>query len=220
MDQTSITNYDEIGESYIEEQAKFIDFEEDEGVQFLKKSLGDIKGKKLLDFGCGSGEIAKYFSKYGAEVYGIDSSKTMIRYAKKNIGKRAILGNHENLPFQEAFFDIILSRYALHYLTDLEKAYSQFSRVLKPRGNLCVITQHPIHDFELTGKYTLGEKIEIDLFESLNLKFPSHTMTDYFSKQFFQNFYLTDFFKGSNERGHNSYKKTPFALGFSATKIL
>jgi trans-aconitate methyltransferase len=50
----------------------------------LKKALGDLRGKQILDYGCGAGKITRPLKLfYGAEVQGIDPSDTMIQEARK-----------------------------------------------------------------------------------------------------------------------------------------
>jgi ubiquinone/menaquinone biosynthesis C-methylase UbiE len=52
-------------------------------------TLGDVRGKTILDVGCGSGIYAIYFARQGAEVTGLDFSSNMLSLARKNAGDEA-----------------------------------------------------------------------------------------------------------------------------------
>lgn len=74
------------------------------------KLLGNVKGKKILDLGCGTGIYAKILRKRGARVKGIDVSSKEIEIAREqNPGIEFIIGNAEKLPYKNKEFDIVLS---------------------------------------------------------------------------------------------------------------
>ena len=109
-----------------------------------KKTSKDIKDfekylkkrTKILDLGCGSGRDAIYLAKKGFEVYGIDVSKVALERARKKYGGKnlhLIVGEAENLPFKNNFFDAIYCGWVLHF-TKLEKSTSEIIRVLKKGG--------------------------------------------------------------------------------------
>ena len=79
--------YDQFGKEYQRtrnEKHKSRLYNEYFEVPCMVKAVGDIKGKKLLDIGCGAGvHIKKYLSK-GAKCWGIDISHSMIDMAKQN----------------------------------------------------------------------------------------------------------------------------------------
>src|SRR3990167_9283383 len=64
--------------------------------------LGDVKGKKILDFGCGTGIYAKLLTKKGAIVKGFDISEEMLKIAKQENPKLdLIMGSGYKIPFKE-----------------------------------------------------------------------------------------------------------------------
>jgi len=68
------------------------------------KLLGNVKGKKILDFGCGTGIYAKLLTKKGAKVKGFDLSSEMIKIAKKENPKLDLrVGSGNKIPFTEKF---------------------------------------------------------------------------------------------------------------------
>ena len=102
-------------------------------------------GEKILDAGCGSGRNLIWFIKNNLDIYGIDKDESAINYLK------AVFPHFKNdrfqtaeiaaLPFEDNFFDHIISSAVLHFA----KSYSEFNdmikemvRVLKPSGSLFI----------------------------------------------------------------------------------
>jgi len=99
-------------------------------------------GKIALDYCCGVGGQALAMASSGAFVYGIDISDERIKTATESAMQagladrtKFLIMDAENTDFETDTFDIILCSGALHHL-DIEKAYHELSRVLKPSGKL------------------------------------------------------------------------------------
>lgn len=98
----------------------------------------DVAGKKILEYGCGPGSQAFTLAEKGAEVYAIDISDVAIEQTQEK-AKAMGLDIHcsvmdaENLSFPDDNFDLVCGSGILHHL-DLEKAYPELKRVLKPGG--------------------------------------------------------------------------------------
>ncbi|MFC1935250.1 class I SAM-dependent methyltransferase [Chloroflexota bacterium] len=97
-------------------------------------------GQHLLDYGCGNGQLSVRLAKLGATVTGVDTSKVSIDLCKElaereGVSDRTsfIVGNVEALDFPSDSFDVIWCSGIL-YLLDIEKAYREIARVLKPDG--------------------------------------------------------------------------------------
>lgn len=108
--------------------------------------LGNVKDKKVLDAGCGSGIRAKILAKKGARVTGIDISSEMLSLAKKHCKGLKIQfdrGSIDNLPYKNNSFDIIAASLVIHYLKNPNKAFKEFYRVLKKGGILVFSTDSP-----------------------------------------------------------------------------
>ena len=91
--------------------------------------LGNVKGKKILDFGCGTGIYAKLLTKKGAIVKGFDISEEMLKIAKKENPKLDLkIGSGYKIPFNEKF-DIILASLVVHYLKDWNKMLREIKRM-------------------------------------------------------------------------------------------
>ena len=103
---------------------------------FQTKDL--IKGKKVLDLGCGAGRLSLFAAKYAKEVFGIDYIEKAIDYANKFAG----ITKSENVTFQvgdlDLFknkkFDVILISDVLQHVDDPLKTLKQCNKILKQNG--------------------------------------------------------------------------------------
>jgi ubiquinone/menaquinone biosynthesis C-methylase UbiE len=139
--------YDSMAEKYHEKRIKGKDFNEliEQPVTF--SLLEDIKGKRILDAGCGSGIYTKILAERGANVQGLEISGEMLRIAKehcKGLGITFKQGSIDKLPYPNNSFDIVVASLVIHYLKNPEKAFKEFNRVLKKNGTLIFSTHHPI----------------------------------------------------------------------------
>ena len=112
--------------------------------------IGDVRGKSVLDAGCGHGYYSVLLAKEGAKVTGIDISERMIELARRNADKASIdckfyVCDIQDLTmFEPDSFDLVTSSIVVGYLDDLEKAFSYVYRVLKPGGSFTFSENHPI----------------------------------------------------------------------------
>jgi len=94
--------------------------------------LAPQSGERILDLGCGDGQLTAKIVASGAEVVGVDASAVMIASAQAK-GIDARICNAESLPFQ-AEFDAVFSNAALHWVRDQDAMLSGVHRALKPGG--------------------------------------------------------------------------------------
>ncbi len=105
---------------------------------FSQIDLSNVK--KVLEVGCGIGVLSSYLAeKYKWEVTGIDLDPEQIKKAKNDHRENKYLkfleADATKLPFRDSGFDLVLSSDALHHIvSDLDKALSEISRVLRPNG--------------------------------------------------------------------------------------
>lgn len=111
--------------------------------------VGNVKGKKTLDLGCGEGYNTRIFAKLGAKITGIDISQEMISQALKK-EKRTPMGIDYKVSsfsdlsmFTNNSFDIVLSTMALMDSPDYDKAIKEAHRVLKTHGKIFFSISHP-----------------------------------------------------------------------------
>jgi ubiquinone/menaquinone biosynthesis C-methylase UbiE len=110
--------------------------------RFILKHLGDVRGKYLLDLGCGAGENSVYFSKLGAHCVASDYSPGMVDVALKLAEKNdvAVEGRVINamaIDYPDNTFDIVYAANLLHHIPDPTVTIREMHRVLKPGGKMC-----------------------------------------------------------------------------------
>ncbi len=111
-------------------------------VRILKKR----KAQSILDLGSGTGRHIIYFAKQGFDTYGIDIAEEGIRVTKDWLKKENLLadlkiGNiYEKLPYQDDFFDAILSTGVICHnnIAGIRVTIKEIDRVLKPKGLIFV----------------------------------------------------------------------------------
>ena len=107
----------------------------------LKRHISDNKELKILDIGTGPGFFAIILAQAGYDVTAVDYTNAMIERAKKNAGEYAkkikfMQMDAQNLSFADESFDVIVSRNLTWNLENPDKAYSEWTRVLKKGGLL------------------------------------------------------------------------------------
>jgi ubiquinone/menaquinone biosynthesis C-methylase UbiE len=113
----------------------------------VQKIIGGIKGKTVLDVGCGFGFDTKWLAKKSAKVYAIDISDKMIRLAEKEcrgLGVNFSVQDLTKTKFRSSFFDIIVSFLSITYCSDINKVWKEFRRILKNNGNIFIVVSHPV----------------------------------------------------------------------------
>src|SRR5262245_43952333 len=121
----------------------------------LLSLLPDVGGRRVLDLGCGAGQLARYLATIGAaEVIGIDVSDQMLALARSEWAhprvtyiRRAI----EEVSFPPARFDLVASSLALPYIDDYAVLVRRIAGWLTPGGVLVYSTEHPIFTARLPG---------------------------------------------------------------------
>ena len=108
--------------------------------------MSPSKNTKLIDVGCGTGDIGKLFLEtvnYNGEVYNVDLNKNMINEGKKkfkNINNiKWFVNQAENLKFKDNYFDFYTISFGLRNTKNINKSIKEAFRVLKPGGKfLCL----------------------------------------------------------------------------------
>ena len=104
----------------------------------------------ILDVGCGTGRLLGQLKGCfpALDLYGLDLAPNMIEQAREQLGAQAQLtvGDAEQLPYPDAYFDVVVSTSTLQWLDQLSLCFSEIYRVLKPGGRFI---------FSLFGEGTL-----------------------------------------------------------------
>ena len=116
-----------------------------EALAYHRGALGDVRGLRVLDYGCGGGYDAARLRARDARVTGFDISQTRLAEAqghlpKQEVGPPVTLAQWAagRLPFADASFDAIFGKWILHHL-DLDQDGPEIVRVLKPGGRAAFI---------------------------------------------------------------------------------
>lgn len=115
-------------------------FSEPDFVKKIGLKPEDLKGKLVLDVGCGMGRFAEVATRWGAHVVGIDLSAAA-EVAAENLSDRDFVAFQADvfaLPFLPETFDCIYSMGVLHHTPDCEKAFKTLPQYLKPGGTIAV----------------------------------------------------------------------------------
>lgn len=103
------------------------------------KAAKEAPGKRILDIGCGNGNVLRFLmDQRQGDYYGVDLSEKMIEEARKRLPGDVVLKPADvvSLPFEDAFFDILICNASFHHYEEPEKAIGEMKRVLKPGGTL------------------------------------------------------------------------------------
>jgi SAM-dependent methyltransferase len=99
----------------------------------ILKWLDPVAGERILDLGCGDGQLTARIAATGASVVGVDASPEMLAAARAR-GIDAYEGNAESLPFADRSFDAVFSNAVLHWVRGQDAMMDEVRRVLKPSG--------------------------------------------------------------------------------------
>lgn len=117
--------------------------------------LPGVDGRRVLDLGCGAGQLAHHLATTGAaEVVGVDVSERMLALARAEWAHPRVTYQREaleTLAFPPARFDLVVSSLVLHYVDDYPGLILRIAAWLAPGGVLVNSTEHPIFTARLPG---------------------------------------------------------------------
>lgn len=124
---------------------------------------------RVLDVACGPGVLACALAAVADHVTGIDITPAMLKHARKLQSEKKLRnvawhqGDVANLPYPDADFSVVISRYAFHHLVSPATVLGEMVRVCRPGGRIVVIDSAPEPD-----KAAVFNRVEL-------LRDPSHT---------------------------------------------
>ncbi|MBD3330491.1 methyltransferase domain-containing protein [Candidatus Peregrinibacteria bacterium] len=129
----SEAGYDAYSANYDKKSGLLDTFDDGEFLQML----GNVRGKKILNIGCGTGrDTAKLLNK-DAEIICMDVSEGMLEVHKKKFPSiKTVRGSSDALPFEDDSFDIVFMSFLIVHLKNLRESFNEAYRVLKTEGML------------------------------------------------------------------------------------
>jgi ubiquinone/menaquinone biosynthesis C-methylase UbiE len=148
--------------------------------------LPPLKGKLLLDVGCGSGHDGSYYASQGAVVYGMDVSEKEIAMAQERGCGIFVHASMESIPYGADMFDLVTSLYAIQHTDEVAQSILEMVRVAKPGGIIAILAKHPFRNLlesyvnDGASDYYAKRKVTSYIFnKSIKLIENGHTMMDY-----------------------------------------
>ncbi|MBN1522504.1 MAG: class I SAM-dependent methyltransferase [Candidatus Aureabacteria bacterium] len=110
----------------------------------LDRWISEMKEKgftRILDFGCGTGNVSLHALRSGLSPVAVDTSLEMLKMIKKKIGNEHssfVRGDGESLPFRDRSFDAAVCMGVLHHIPDKVRAVKEMIRVVRKGGKIYV----------------------------------------------------------------------------------
>lgn len=172
---TTDEGYDRWSSLYDDDDNPLVALEEPQLIDLL----GDVRGKDLLDLGCGTGRHAVRLAQEGAHVTALDFSDGMLAVVRRKPGADQLkLVQHDLrqwLPFNDGVFDRLICCLVLDHITNLEPLFREMRRVLRGNGMAIVTVMHPA--MSLRG--VQARFIDPDSGRQVLLDSASHQTSDY-----------------------------------------
>jgi SAM-dependent methyltransferase len=112
--------------------------------------LGDVRGRRVLELGCGAAAAARWLAISGAETVAMDLSTGMLRHARRACGTTGVhvplvQADALALPFADGVFDIVCTAFgAVPFVADSAAVMREVYRVLRPGGRWTFSVSHPM----------------------------------------------------------------------------
>ena len=111
----------------------------------FRTALGKAGQGNVLDVACGPGVVTAAIAPGAASVVAFDATEQMLEKARARCAKAGLRnvqfkrGDAESLPFDEAQFDGVVTRLAVHHFADPQRAFNEMQRVLRPGGTAVIV---------------------------------------------------------------------------------
>ena len=136
------------------------------------KELKNLQVKKVIDIATGTGDFALASLKLNPdEVIGVDISSGMLEMGSKKMKKKGvdktiklILGDSENLPFEDDYFDALTVGFGVRNFENLEKGLSEMLRVIRPGGKAVILEFSKPKKFPVKQVFSFYSKYFIPFF--------------------------------------------------------
>ena len=112
--------------------------------------LGDVRGKDVLELGCGGAQWSIALTRLGARCVGLDNSARQLEHARRamtdaGVDVPLVHAGAENVPFPDASFDVVFCDHGAMTFCDPERTVPEAARLLRPGGLLAFNAETPLH---------------------------------------------------------------------------
>jgi len=206
-------------------------YETEDGLAARKSAYQDVSGpdarevaldavleaapRRVLEVGCGAGELAARLTEKVDVVVALDQSPRMVALTAAR-GVDARVADVQELPFPDASFDAVLAAWMLYHVPDLERGLRELARVVRPGGRLVAVTnaRHHLQElFALGGidhwELPFGAENGVEL---LSRHFACIERHDVYGTVSFSDIDAVRSYYGSSERLAGALGKLPDAL--------
>ena len=141
-------------------------------IELIQKNFPITKGRRALDFGCGSGRFSKKLHELGFWVTGIDSSSEMISAARQYLPQdvKLLTGSLDQLPGDKTF-DLVVASMVFQFIREIDIPLRAIDRLMKTAGILILSVFNPQFVVNLLKARTLFKDFD-------SMDFPSHGLLE------------------------------------------
>lgn len=111
-----------------------------------------LKGKSILDVGCGLGTYVQKFRGFSEDVHGVDVDPERVAEASATLPNIQVSFG-ESLPFPDGRFDVVFLNEVIEHVEDDRKTLAECVRVLRPGGHVVIYAPNRLYPFETHGVY-------------------------------------------------------------------
>ena len=167
---------------YDEKRSQKMKFLWGKEVEIVASLCGDIKGKRVLEVGVGTGRFSMELAKQGANVTALDPTNAMLTVAKEKAAINGVINrvslvraSGNNLPFRDSSFDVVICMHVLKHLPTYKEVLKEIARVTNSSGFIIVNSPNSWSFYLPTAIYSsmrhvLGKNIYSGLFTKWGLR--------------------------------------------------
>jgi 2-polyprenyl-3-methyl-5-hydroxy-6-metoxy-1,4-benzoquinol methylase len=111
--------------------------------------IKDLKGKRVLDAGCGAGGFLSYLQEIGADAYGTDFDKEQVRFS---FAENVLVSDVQSLPFKGEVFDLLINFDVIEHVKNQPAVIENMLSKLKINGTLVLLTNNRLLPFDSDTK--------------------------------------------------------------------
>ena len=166
-DPTSREAWTRAASNYLAHCARELNWNKLIEIPAMRRLLGDVRGKRTLEVGCGPAHYSVWLAQQGAEAWGLDPVGALLDAARSSAEEAGVelrlqQGGVERLPeYPGGHFDIVLFPMMLEYVDDIAGAFREAHRLLRPDGFVAISLVHPMRSFSVKHETENGEELRI-----------------------------------------------------------